>query len=240
MALKIQKLRQNRRFHDVVEQLQDAILSGELKPGETLPPEMKLKEMFDTGRGTIREALRILEQKGLVDIRIGAGGGAFVKEMGTEKISEHLNMLIQFKKVDIDHISKFREGVEGLVAEIAAQKSTARDIETLRALLARIESLLDQDHSYWDRFIEIDIELHKAIAKIAANPIYEAVIDMIHQNIIGKDVHFTEKDKGVLEQNLADLTAIVDAIERKDGTEAKRMARVHVTRFKDNLANELN
>ena len=48
MDLKVQKLNQNRRFHNVVEQLQNAILSGQLKPGENLPPEMKLKEMFDT------------------------------------------------------------------------------------------------------------------------------------------------------------------------------------------------
>ncbi|THB81829.1 MAG: FadR family transcriptional regulator [Desulfobacteraceae bacterium] len=235
MALNIQKIKQNRRFHDVVEQLQQAIVSGELKPGESLPPEMKLKEMFSTGRGTIREALRMLEQKGLIDIRIGAGGGAFVRSIGTEKITEQLNMLIQFKKVDIDHISQFREGVEGLVAEIAATMATPEQVDHLQSILAQIKSLLEKDHAFWHKFIEIDIQLHMAIAGIAANPIYEAVIEMVHQNILGPDEPFSEKDQAILQQNYEDLEGIVDAIASHDPVRAKTLARRHVSRFKDNI-----
>jgi DNA-binding FadR family transcriptional regulator len=239
MALKIQKLKQNRRFHEVVDQLQDSILSGDIKPGEPLPPEMKLKEMFDTGRGTIREALRMLEQKGLIEIKIGAGGGSFVKDMGVEKITESLNMLIQFKKIDIDHISQFREGVEGLVAEIAAKKATKEDVKNLEEILSQIKTLLEKDHSYWHKFVEIDIKLHLSIAKIAANPIYEAVLEVIHQNILGLDAPFSEKDQGILQQNYADLKGIVDAIAKKDSITAKTLARLHVNRFKDNIGCDL-
>ena len=198
MTLKIEKIGQNRRFHHVVEQLQQAILSGDIQPGEMLPPEMKLKEMFETGRGTIREALRMLEQKGLIDIRVGAGGGIVVRNMGVEKITEHLNMLMQVKKVNLDHIAGFREGVEGLVAEIAAKKANKQDIVLLRSKLAEIKKLMTCDQSYWHRFIELDIEIHRIIAKIAANPIYEAVTEMIHQNILGSTELFSEKNQTIL------------------------------------------
>ena len=70
------KAKQTRVFQDVVEQVQDAILNGKLKPGSKLPPERALKDMFNTSRGTLREALRVLEQKGLIDIKLGVAGGA--------------------------------------------------------------------------------------------------------------------------------------------------------------------
>lgn len=239
MPLKIEKLAQSRRFQSVVEQLQNAILSGDLKPGDSLPPEMKLKEMFETGRGTIREALRILEQKGLIDIRVGAGGGSVVRDIGVEKITEHLNMLVQFKKVNVEHIAKFREGVEGIVAELAAENASAEDIEELRGSLAKIENLMTEDNSYWNRFIEVDIEIHRTIAKIAANPIYEAVTEMIHQNILGASESFSEKNKSVLKQNYDDLKAIIEAIAAKDPQKAKSLARLHVNRFRENIEEEI-
>lgn len=239
MALKVQKLGENRRFHHVVDQLQEAILSGDLKPGDGLPSEMKLKEMFETGRGTIREALRMLEQKGLIDIRVGAGGGIFVRDMGTEKITEHLKMLIQFKKVNVTHIATFREGVEGSVAAMAAEKANKEDVEVLRSSLSEIKKLMTRDNSYWHRFIDIDIEIHLTIAKIAANPIYEAVIEMIHQDILGSTVHFSEKNQKVLQQNYDDLKGIVNAIAAKDAEKAKTLARLHVNRFRENIIEDI-
>ena len=60
------KAKQSRVFQDVVEQIQNAIISGKLEPGSKLPAERELKDMFNTSRGTLREALRVLEQKGLI------------------------------------------------------------------------------------------------------------------------------------------------------------------------------
>jgi len=84
------KAKQNRVFQDVVEQIQDAILSGELEPGAKLPAERELKEMFNTSRGTLREALRVLEQKGLIQIKLGVAGGAIVKQIDTDPMAESL------------------------------------------------------------------------------------------------------------------------------------------------------
>ena len=65
---------QNRIFQDVVNQIQDAVLDGRLKVGDVLPPERDLKAMFDTSRGTLREALRVLEERGLIEIKLGVHG----------------------------------------------------------------------------------------------------------------------------------------------------------------------
>src|SRR6185369_12119028 len=95
------KVKQNRVFQDVVEQIQEAIVSGKLAAGSLLPAERELKERFEVSRGTLREALRVLEQKGLIQIKTGVSGGPIVKGVGTEQMSESLAPLIRYQKVSV-------------------------------------------------------------------------------------------------------------------------------------------
>ena len=87
MSALFRKAKQSRIFQDVVDQIQGAILDGQIKPGDKLPAERELGEMLGTSRGTLREALRVLEQKGLIEIRLGVGGGAIVKDPSDERIA---------------------------------------------------------------------------------------------------------------------------------------------------------
>ena len=80
-------LRGPRIFEKIVEHIRDAILAGRLQPGDRLPPERELVRQFQVGRGAIREAFRILEQSGLIRIRAGNGGGAFVGGQPTEAVT---------------------------------------------------------------------------------------------------------------------------------------------------------
>jgi DNA-binding FadR family transcriptional regulator len=93
------KAKQNRVFQDVVDQIQDAILQGTLKPGDKLPPERELTEMFGASGGTLREALRILEQKGLITIKAGVAGGAVANALTTDQASRRLDLLTRYQKV---------------------------------------------------------------------------------------------------------------------------------------------
>jgi DNA-binding GntR family transcriptional regulator len=120
--------KQNRIFQDVVEQIQETILSGKLKPGEMLPSERELKAMLQVSRGTLREALRVLEQKGLIEIKLGVGGGAVVQDMSYDQMNESLALLIRYQKVSLRHLSEFRVGVEGRVSALAAARATPADI----------------------------------------------------------------------------------------------------------------
>lgn len=235
MELKFKKYKPGRIFQNVVAQIEKSIMDGTLKPGDTLPSEMKLKDMFETSRGTVREALRVLEQKGLIDIRTGAGGGAIVKDVGTEKITESLSLLMQYQKVTLDNIAEFREGVEGSVAALAAKKADKKDIERLKALLLRIEALFPMESAFLEAFIQIDIELHVALAEISRNPIYLANVRMIHEVILGDEVDFSAREKSILMDNHRDLTALVSAIERGDAEEARKRAHDHVRRFRLDL-----
>src|SRR5690242_3941549 len=80
------QVKQNKAYQDVVVQIQEAIIAGSIKPGSQLPAERELKEQFGISRGTLREALRVLEQKGLIEIRTGVAGGSIVREVNSEQL----------------------------------------------------------------------------------------------------------------------------------------------------------
>ncbi len=238
MAKLFRKAKQNRIFQDVVEQIQDVILDGKVKPGEKLPSERELGEMLGTSRGTLREALRILEQKGLIEIRLGVNGGAIVKETTFEQMSETLALLIRSQSVSLEHLSEFRQGVEGMVASLAAERATDDDIVELNELMTRVESFYHKGIDQWDNFVRADEKIHMALAKISRNPLYRFVVETIHDNIHRYYDKFLSGGSTELEDNYRDLVDIVNAVSNRRVNEAGSLAREHVRRFNRHMDNK--
>jgi len=226
-----QTAKQTKVFQDVVEQIQEAIFEGRLKAGETLPAERDLKEMFNISRGTLREALRVLEQKGLIEIRLGVGGGSVVKSIDTEQIRESIGLLIRSQNISVGHLAEFREDVEGIVAAHAAERHTADDIKTLRQLLAYAGKCVDQGISQRDAFIKLDKQIHMKLAVITGNPIYISVLYSIHDNIHRYYDRFLALENHELRENYQDLCEIIQAVENGQADLARKLARNHVLRF---------
>ena len=226
-----QAAKQTKVFQDVVEQIQEAILDGRLTAGQTLPAERELKETFNISRGTLREALRVLEQKGLIEIKLGVGGGSVVKAVDTDQISESLGLLIRSQKVSLNHLAQFREDVEGIVAAYAAKNHVAEDIQTLKDLLVNAHSCVKKGSSQRDAFIDIDKQIHMTMARITGNPVYITVLHSIHDNIHRYYDRFLSMEKPELEENYNDLCDLVGAIETADAELARRLAKRHVQRF---------
>jgi GntR family transcriptional repressor for pyruvate dehydrogenase complex len=225
------KARQNRIFQDIVEQIQDAIIQDKLKPGDRLPAERELKEMFGASRGTLREALRILEQKGLITIKTGVTGGAVVNALTTDQVSETLDLLIRYQKVSLKDLAEFREGVEGLVAGLAAERAKSEDITTLEKLLAEAKTHLDHGISHWDEFIQVDNDLHLTLAHIAGNPIYESVLITVYENIRLYFSQFLPQEEQLVTENYQDLCEIVEAVKNGQAAKANLLVQNHVYRF---------
>jgi DNA-binding FadR family transcriptional regulator len=209
-----QTAKQTKIFQDVVEQIQEAILDGRLKAGDTLPAERELKQMFNISRGTLREALRVLEQKGLIQIKLGVGGGSVVKAVDTDQISESLGLLIRSQKVSLNHLAEFREDVEGIVAAL----DDARNC-------------VEQGSSRRNEFIEIDKQIHMNLAQIAGNPIYATILHSIHENIHRYYDRFLSMEERELEENYRDLCNIVRTVEAGNAEDARKFAQEHVQRF---------
>jgi DNA-binding FadR family transcriptional regulator len=226
-----QTAKQTKIFQDVVEQIQDAIFDGRLKAGDTLPAERELKQMFNISRGTLREALRVLEQKGLIEIRLGVGGGSVVKSVNADQITESLALLIRSQKVSLNHLADFREDVEGIVAANAARANTSENIQDLKSLLAEARVCVEHGSARRNEFIEIDKRIHINLAAITGNPIYASILHSIHENIHRYYERFLSMEKKELKQNYQDLCDIVHAVEIGDGDQARKVAQEHVKRF---------
>lgn len=225
------KAKQNRIFQDVVEQVQTAILDGQLSAGDRLAPERELCEMFQTSRGTLREALRILEQKGLIEIRLGINGGAYVKDANAELMAENLAMLLRSHIVSLEHLAEFREGVEGTVTALAAMRSTAADDKKLVLLIDEAAQNREKGMAGWNSFVQVDEKIHTEIARIAGNPLYTFVLQSIHENIHRYYDKFLSVGETEMEENFQDLRLIVEAVAGKDPETASRIAVEHVRRF---------
>jgi GntR family transcriptional regulator, transcriptional repressor for pyruvate dehydrogenase complex len=226
-----QTARQTKVFQDVVTQIQEAILEGRLKAGDTLPAERQLKDMFNISRGTLREALRVLEQKGLIEIKPGVGGGSVVKDVNADQVSESLALLIRSQKVSLNHLAEFREDVEGIVAAHAAKRCTEADILQLKELLNEARKCIDQGTSQRDAFIEIDKQIHMTLAVVAHNPIYISVLHSVHENIHRYYERYLSMEERELKENYQDLCDLVNTVGKGQADKARELARDHVRRF---------
>jgi DNA-binding FadR family transcriptional regulator len=225
------KAKQNRAFEDVVSQIQEAILEGRLKIGERLPGERQLRETFQVSRGTLREALRTLEQKKLIQIRTGMRGGAIICPVNTQPVSESLDLLLRYQKIELKELAEFREEVEGAVAAQAARRAKKEDIRELTSYLESIKDLLHDGQETWRKAIKIDNQFHLCLARIAGNRVFVSILTIVYDNIFRYFDRFLPKDKKVTEKIYQDLCGIVEAIHEKDARKTKALIQDHVKRF---------
>lgn len=225
------KAKQSRAFEDVVSQIQESILEGRLKTGERLPGERRLREIFQVSRGTLREALRTLEQKKLIQIRTGVRGGAIVCAVNTQPVSESLDLLLRYQKIDLKELAEFREEVEGAVAARTAQRAKKEDIQQLTTYLDSIKALCKTGQESWREIIKVDNQFHLSLARIAGNRVFESVLMIIYENIFRYFDRFLPKDKRVGEKIYQDLSRIVEAIKERDAQKTKMLIQTHVKRF---------
>ncbi len=223
--------RQSRIFQDVVDQIQDAILDGRLRAGDKLPAERELKDLLKTSRSTLREALRVLEHMGLIEIKLGVGGGAIVKSVSSDQVTESLGLLIRSQKVSLNHLAEFREGLEGDVVATASKRARKSNIAMLNELLDRAKACVER--ADMAKFLLADKDIHLAFAEITENPLYISILKMIHDNINRYYERFLPMKEPEMVENYRDLEDIVRAIESGDAELSRSLVQSHVRRFND-------
>ena len=215
----------------MAEQLEEAIVSGRLKPGDKLPPERDMLMDLATSRRSLREAIRVLEQKGLIEIRLGVKGGSFVKVPTTDSVSKSLALLVRFKKVPVKELAEFRLDMEGIVARRAAQRADDSDIDHLERIVSKAEVVLGDPYAEFSDYKEIDREYHLALAAAARNQLYASVLRIIHDNLS----HYFEKHvayhKGRFNDHHKEMIEMLEAIKNQDGDKAFALANRHIQDF---------
>lgn len=225
------KAKQNRIFHDVVGQIQEAIIDGKLIEGTKLPSERSLQDIFGVSRGTLREALRVLEERGLLKINTGVKGGAFIVSLSIDQFSSSLELLIRYRKVSLRDLAEFREDIEGFVAALAAKRADKDDIASLEEILTQAEAYISNGLNEWDSFIDSDIRFHVALARISENLLYQSVLRGVYDNIGRFWAGFLPQEEWIMKEAYQDLRKLLNAIEKGDSAKACSLIQNHVRRF---------
>lgn len=226
-----QSVRQTCVYQKVVDQIEEAILSDRLKAGDRLPSERALTGEFQTSRRSLREAMRVLEQKGLIEIKTGSKGGAFVADHSSDRMQESLSLLIRKKKVPYESLVEFRIELEGAIAALAAQRATAKDLLALRGLLQQAQAAAQGGLGSSEQFNSQETALHLSLGQICRNPLYETILRTIHEVLVSPSFQFLTVDEDYLLQAYRDWVGIVKAVEKKQAARARTLMRGHLERF---------
>jgi GntR family transcriptional repressor for pyruvate dehydrogenase complex len=159
----------------VVNEIQRVIISGQLEPGMKLLPERELADELGVSRTVIREAVRILVAKGLLETKPGVG--TLVREVTSDQIVEPLSLLLQAQEegISVEHLHQVRRMLEVEIAGLAATQATEEDIADLEEILAKMESVTDIPES----FAAKDADYHRGLARSTHNPLLIILLDSI-------------------------------------------------------------
>lgn len=216
----------------LAEKLQQAILSGQFPPGTPLPTERELVLTTGLSRGSIREALRILEAQGLVFTRAGRYGGSVVSRPSDAQLDRHINLFARGHGLPLRSLVEVRQALEPMVAYLAARNRTESDLEELRRISARLDAAAPADVP---RFLEENGAWHSALAAATHNELLRALMFSISGLMM--DASRIEK---FASENVRQLVTrahkrILDAIESKDGDTARRRAERDVLAYAEYL-----
>ena len=222
-----EKIVRRKLSDQVLERLQELILSGELGSGEALPSEHALMDRFGVGRPAVREALQSLQTMGLVTI--SHGERSRVNEISADAVLKQgdavARMLLSSEPQNLEHLKEARRLFEIGIIRLAAPLAKANDILDLRGLIDHQRAQLGDPAG----FIRADISFHVRIAEMSGNPIFSAV----SQAMLGWLFRFHSDLliwSGHEEITLAEHNSIVNMIEAKDGDGAAAAMERHLNR----------
>lgn len=219
-----------RVFQDVILQIEEAIINGDLGVGAKLPPERELQEKFQTSRATIREALRVLEQKGLLSIKKGSAGGAFVDQKSGAKIGESLELLIRLGEVTLTQLFEFRSNIEAMAFESAVYKATDLNIKKMKKKFLKLEKAYLERKNDLDYFFKLELKMHEDVLELSDNPLYHWVLGTIIATT-WKIMHLLPHTENAMEESLLDWRDIIEAMENKNSQKASTVIRSHLLSY---------
>lgn len=204
----------------IVEAFKEKIYAHELLPGDPLPSERELCSLFGVGRSSIREALKALVHMGFIEAK--QGNGYFMKDTAS-LVSDHWANFCLFNHIPIGEYIDARSALESEIVHMATLRALPEEIETMRALALQFARAVP-DH---ERMIQIDCELHMAIARSTKNRV---LLEMLNttRKLMSEYVLGVLRIPGRIERGVEEHLQIVDAIERRDSAKAVEIMRIHV------------
>ena len=215
-------VRTSRLFEQIVKQVEDSILSGQLKPGDQLPAERDLAQRFGVSRTAVREAVKTLREKGLVEAY--SGKGTFITNGTSEAIRQSLDLMIRINQTEGSaHLAELRQVLEPEIAALAATRIEEQLLSTMREAVA----IMDRNLHDPDAYVEADLDFHLALAEAAGNPLILSLLDSIVGLLREQRSRIFNVDGGP-ERGQYHHKRILAAIENRDPEKARDAMRAHL------------
>ena len=215
-------VRTARLYEQIVQQIEESIVSGTLKTGDQLPAERDLAQRFGVSRTAVREAVKALREKGLVEAF--SGRGTFITDATNQAVRQSLDLMVKIGQPEgSSYLAEVRAILEPEIAGLAANRIQESELATMREAVAT----MDRSGSDPDAYIEADLDFHLALAEGADNPLILSLLDSI-VGLLREQRLRIFKVPGGPERGQIYHKRILDAVERRDAQAAREAMRAHL------------
>jgi GntR family transcriptional regulator, transcriptional repressor for pyruvate dehydrogenase complex len=222
----------NRMSEAIVDQIKTLIRTNRLRPGDRLPSERELCERMGVSRVTVREALRILEAGGLVEIRVGARGGAFVTTPSSERLGAGLADLITLAPVTAVDVTEARLVFELGIIPLLVERATDQDIAELRRLTGEHIGALRRGEYTMAK----SAEFHVRVAACTHNAAIEMLVHSFHGPLLMSLREASTAAPLMGQRGVYEHRDLVEAIAARDAAKATEIMHRHLSRTARRLA----
>ena len=220
-------VRTSRLYEQIVQQIEESIVKGDLKPGDQLPAERDLAQRFGVSRTAVREAVKALREKGLVEAY--SGRGTFITDGTTQAVRQSLDLMVKIGQPEgSNHLAEVRAILEPEIAALAAVRIQEPELATMREAV----SVMDRAGQDPEAYIEADLDVHLALAEGAANPLILSLLDSIVGLLREQRLRIFRVPGGP-ERGQVHHKRILEAVERHDAQKAREAMRAHLSQVSE-------
>jgi GntR family transcriptional repressor for pyruvate dehydrogenase complex len=220
-------VRTSRLYEQIVQQIEESIVKGDLKAGDQLPAERDLAQRFGVSRTAVREAVKALREKGLVEAY--SGRGTFITDGTTQAVRQSLDLMVKIGQPEGSiHLAEVRAILEPEIAMLAAIRIQQPELATMREAVAAMDRAGRNPETY----IEADLDFHLALAEGAANPLILSLLDSIVALLREQRLRIFNVPGGP-ERGQVHHKRILEAVERRDAEKARETMRAHLMQVRD-------
>jgi GntR family transcriptional repressor for pyruvate dehydrogenase complex len=220
-------VRTSRLYEQIVQQIEESVLNGTLKPGDQLPAERELAQKLGVSRTAVREAVKTLREKGLVEAY--SGRGTFITDGTSQAARQSFDLMVKIGQQEgSPHLAELRLILEPGIAALAAVRAKEEDIAAMREAVAVMERAQKDPEAY----IEADLDFHLSLAEAAGNPLILSLIDSIVGLLREQRIKIFNVEGGP-QRGQIHHKKILLAMERRDSELARAAMRAHLEQVRE-------